>query len=206
MRHVLSDAEMSEITEGVAQLERGTAGELVVLICERCDDYIGERLTLGVATMLLLSLLVYGVLPEAPAIWVLCGQGPVLAAVVLALSQPSLTRWIVPRSRQVEAVRSRARQLFVEFGVTETRDRSGVLLLLSETERRIELLADRGIHERVGAEAWQRTVDAVVDSIRKRRARAGLLSAVESIGALLSEHFPPRANDSNELPDAVKRV
>jgi putative membrane protein len=90
--------------------------------------------------------------------------------------------------------------------VTETRERSGVLLFLSEAERRVELLADRGIHERVGTEDWQALVNAVVESIRTGHAGDGIASAVDAIGARLAQHFPPSPDDINELPDEPRRV
>jgi putative membrane protein len=118
----------------------------------------------------------------------------------------AVTRRLVPVGAQREAVRARAEQSFLEQGVTETRERSGVLLFLSEAERRVELLADRGIHERVGTEAWQALVNAVVDSIRTGQAGAGIASAVDAIGAHLAQYFPPSPGDTNELADAPRRV
>jgi putative membrane protein len=103
-------------------------------------------------------------------------------------------------------VKARAEQLFIEEGVTETRERSGVLLYLSEAEHRVELLADRGIHERVGAETWQRLVDEVVIGIRAGHAMDGIVKAVDAIGASLAQHFPPSSDDVNELSNAPRRV
>jgi putative membrane protein len=107
---------------------------------------------------------------------------------------------------QRQKVAARARQLFVEHGITETRDRSGVLVYLSEAEHRIEILADRGVHQRVGAEGWQRMVDGVVKAIQQGEAGKGVLAAVDAIGAVLVEHFPRRTDDVNELSDAVVRL
>jgi putative membrane protein len=116
------------------------------------------------------------------------------------------TRTLVPEELCRQKVSARAKQLFLEHGVTETRDRSGVLVYLSEAEHRIEILADRGVHERVGKDGWQRTVDGVVQAIRAGQAGQGVLAAIETIGAALAEHFPPRPDDVNELSDAVVRL
>ena len=53
-------------------------------------------------------------------------------------------RLIVPSRYQQDCVSAKTKQAFIELGVTETRDRSGVLILLSEAEHRVEILADRG--------------------------------------------------------------
>jgi putative membrane protein len=118
----------------------------------------------------------------------------------------AVTRRLVSSQAQRAAVLARAEQSFLEQGVTETRDRSGVLLFLSEAERRVELLADRGIHERVGTEDWQMLVNDVVKAIREGRPGAGIAGAVDAIGARLAQHFPPRSDDVNELADEPRRV
>jgi putative membrane protein len=116
---------------------------------------------------------------------------------------PVLLRWITPRAVQRRAVSDRVKQLFLELGVIETRDRSGVLVFLSELERRVEILGDRGIHEHVGNEAWQAMVDELVGAIRGGRAADGLATIIGRIGRELAAKFPPRADDTNELPDQV---
>ena len=118
----------------------------------------------------------------------------------------AVLRGIVPEPVAAATVHARALQLFVERGIHETRDRSGVLILVSELERRVEILADRGIHERVEAGEWQRDVDELVSSIRGGHAADGVVAVVERIGGLLAQSFPPRADDENELPDEVLRI
>jgi putative membrane protein len=104
---------------------------------------------------------------------------------------------------QRRAVSDRVKQLFLELGIIETRDRSGVLVYLSELERRVEILADRGIHEHVGNQAWQAMVDELVGAIKGGRAAEGLATIIGRIGQELAAKFPPRPDDTNELPDEV---
>jgi putative membrane protein len=204
--HLLSAEETARVAEHVAAAERGTAGEIVVVLAERSAGYERQRAAVSFATTLLVAVALYRFVPELHELWLLCGQAP-LALVVWWLSgRRPLTRLLAPRAVQADAVRARSRQVFIEHGVTETRERSGVLLFLSEMERRVELLADRGIHERVGAELWQALVDDVVAEIRGGHAADGITRAVDVIGARLAEHFPPSAADTNELPDAPRHV
>jgi putative membrane protein len=206
MPHLLSKAEEAQVAEHVAAAERGTAGEIVVVISERSAPYERQRAAVSLALTLLVAVLIFEFAPSVPVLWLLCGQAPLFLAVWWLTAQLRLTRYLVPGAVRSEAVKARARQLFIEQGLTETRQRSGVLLYLSEEERAVELLADRGIHERVGSEEWQRTVDSVVNCIRGGRAAQGILGAVDAIGASLASHFPPAPDDVNELSDAVRRV
>jgi putative membrane protein len=206
MKHLLSAAEAASVAEHVARAELGTAGEIVVVLAERSSGYERQRVAVSFTATLLTALALYTFVPSIPELWVLCAQAPIMLFAWWFSGLPAVTRVFVPVSAQRAAVRARAEQSFLEQGVTETRERSGVLLFLSEAERRVELLADRGIHERVGTEDWQALVNAVVGAIRTGQAGAGIASAVDAIGARLAQYFPPSPDDINELPDAPRRV
>ncbi len=206
MAHLLSVEETARVAEHVAQAERGTAGEIVVVLAERSDGYDRQRAAASFTATLLCALLLYFFVPALPELWVLCAQAPIMVLFWWLTGQRPITRALVPGRLQRDAVLARAEQAFIEQGVTETRERSGVLLFLSETERRVELLADRGIHERVGTEVWQALVVDVVTAIRSGQAASGITRAVDAIGARLAEHFPPSPGDVNELSDAPRHV
>lgn len=206
MAHLLTEAEAATVAEHVAQAERSTAGEIVVVLAERSDGYERQRTAASYSATLLVALAVYTFVPSIPELWVLCGQAPLMLLFWWLSGLAGVTRRLVPARAQHAAVRARAEQSFIQQGVTETRDRSGVLLFLSETERRVELLADRGIHQRVGAEVWQALVNDVVAAIRGGRAAGGIISAVDAIGARLAQHFPPASDDTNELPNEPRQI
>jgi putative membrane protein len=206
MAHLLSTAEAATVAEHVARAERGTAGEIVVVLAKRSAGYEGQRVAASFTATLLVAMALYTFVPSLSELWVLCAEAPIMAGCWWLSGLPTVTHWLVSSGVQRAAVLARAEQSFLEQGVTETRDRSGVLLFLSEAERRVELLADRGIHERVGTEEWQMLVNDVVKAIREGRAGAGIAGAVDAIGARLAQHFPPRSDDVNELADAPRRV
>jgi putative membrane protein len=203
MRSILTDEERKRLLTLVAEAERGTAGELVTVVARQSAAYGGYRLGWATTLALLVAVVVHLVAPSVPADWLLGAQGPVALCLWWLFGRPILLRWITPRAVRRRAVSDRVKQLFLELGVTETRDRSGVLVYLSELERRVEILADRGIHEHVGDQAWQAMVDELVGAIQGGRAAEGLATIVERIGRELAAKFPPRADDTNELPDEV---
>lgn len=206
MAHLLTEAEAATVAEHVARAERGTAGEIVIVLAERSDGYERHRTAASFTATLITALALYTFVPSLPELWVLCAEAPVMLLFWWLSGLPGLTRTLVPARAQHAAVRARAEQSFIEQGVTETRDRSGVLLFLSELERRVELLADRGIHERVGADTWQALVNDVVAAIRTGHPLTGITGAVDAIGTRLAQHFPPAADDTNELPNEPRRV
>ena len=98
--------------------------------------------------------------------------------------------------------RERAIELFSSLRVWDTAGNSGVLLYLLLADRRIEIVADRGINQRVGSETWRAIAQQIEAHFRAGDFRRGVLEGLQQISALLETHFPKSANDTNELPDA----
>jgi uncharacterized membrane protein len=108
------------------------------------------------------------------------------------------TPWAVLNGLQP---RERAQQLFSLLRVWDTRDNSGVLLYLQLAERRVEIVADRGISARVAPEAWQAMCAQFALDVHAMPAEAAVLGCLGRINALLVEHFPAAADNPRELPD-----
>lgn len=102
-----------------------------------------------------------------------------------------------------EKVRNRALRHFTESGVYSTRDHTGILIFISLMEKRVELLADQGISEKIPQDEWDDLVAALSRAMRDGQLADGLCTAVDSCGKKLSKHFPIKSDDSNELSDSV---
>ncbi|HEU4438667.1 MAG TPA: TPM domain-containing protein [Methylomirabilota bacterium] len=98
---------------------------------------------------------------------------------------------------------ARAIEVFERLGMHHTAERHGVLVYVSIEDHKLAVIGDRGIHERVGQDYWQRLVEAVLGHFREARPRDGLTLAVGELGSVLRRHFPRRPDDVNELPDRV---
>ncbi len=98
---------------------------------------------------------------------------------------------------------ARAVNLFERLALHRTRHRNGVLIYVAVEDRKLAVVGDTAIHERVGETYWQRLVDATLDHLRGARPRDGLVEAVRDVGAVLRVHFPRGPEDLNELSDEV---
>ena len=100
--------------------------------------------------------------------------------------------------------RERALAMFGKLGVWDTEANNGVLIYLLLAERRIEIIADRGLSRRVGAAHWQAITEQMREAFRAGRFEDGLNAAVDAVSQALREHFPlaPGQANPNELPDA----
>ena len=101
------------------------------------------------------------------------------------------------------SARERAIEHFTRLRVWDTDDNAGVLVYLLLADRRVEIVADRGIHARVGDTAWETICGEMQREFAAGRFEAGVLGGLASIGDLLAAHFPAGPDDNpNELPDA----
>jgi uncharacterized membrane protein len=97
--------------------------------------------------------------------------------------------------------RARAVEVFSRLRVWDTEENSGVLIYLQMVDRRIEIVADRGINRVIEQSQWDSICRRMEAAFRDGRFETGALAAIEEITALLARHFPPGKDNPNELPD-----
>lgn len=99
--------------------------------------------------------------------------------------------------------RERAIELFSILRVWDTEKNTGVLIYLQFVDRKIEIVADRGISARVRQQEWDAACVVMASEFREGRFEQGTLAGIEYLTALLKKHLPPPpAGDRDELPDA----
>ena len=106
-----------------------------------------------------------------------------------------------------QAARARAIEHFTRLRIWDTEDNAGVLIYLLLADRRVEIVADRGIHGRVGETAWETICGAMQQEFAAGRFEAGMIAGLAAVSDLLAQHFPSQGgegagNNPNELPDA----
>jgi len=191
------------IEQAVHEAERRTSGEIVPVVTDRSYDYAGVRavaaaLLAFAASAVVLALPVDAVLCVPPAQVIAFALGYWLAG------RRALLRQLIPNDIREQAVDRGARLAFLEHGLVETRDRTGILIYISLLEHRVEVLADRGIDRVVEPGTWDGVVDTILQGIAESRAEEGLVEAIRMCGDLLSAAFPPRPDDTNELPNRLR--
>jgi hypothetical protein len=97
--------------------------------------------------------------------------------------------------------RQRAEALFAQLHVWDTEHNSGVLIYVQLADRRIEIVADRGIAAKVEQAEWDAVCRSMERAFRERLFLEGSLQAVEAVTRIQARQFPPRGRNRNELPD-----
>ncbi|WP_315796990.1 TPM domain-containing protein [Bradyrhizobium sp. SZCCHNRI3043] len=98
--------------------------------------------------------------------------------------------------------RERALDLFSHLRIWDTAHNNGVLIYLLLADRDVEIIADRGIHDRVGAAGWEAICRAMEAEFRQGHFEQGVMQGISAVSRELARHYPPHAGDPNELPDA----
>lgn len=100
-----------------------------------------------------------------------------------------------------QSPRDRAAELFAQLRVWDTAENSGILIYVQLADRRVEILADRGIAACVAQAEWDATCRGMEECFRRGQWREGALQAVTRATELLAAHFPAGEHNPNELPD-----
>ena len=192
------------ISAAIREVERTTAGEVAVMVVDESDSYPEGRMLVGIASGGLVALAV-GEYFFADSLW----HFALLAALTIPIfgwlagyCMP-LKRFFIADARLAAQVEKRALAAFYEKGLYKTRDASGVLFFISLFERRVWVLADKGIYEKISQETLAEHAKVVAAAVKSGQAAAVLCEQIRAVGLVLTEHFPIKAGDTNELTDEV---
>jgi uncharacterized membrane protein len=119
--------------------------------------------------------------------------GEVRFAIETALPWASLWHDVSPRARAIE--------LFAQLGIWDTQSNNGVLIYVLRADRAVEIIADRGINERVSLAEWESVCREVETQYRAGHYVEGSRAAVAGVARLLAQHFPAARTSGNELPN-----
>ena len=100
-------------------------------------------------------------------------------------------------------LRSLAEKEFYRLNMHQTRDKTGILLFFLLGERQFYILADEGINEKVSGDVWAKISKDIQQNFKNGYFSQGIIKGIESVGELLSEYFPIKPDDKNELTNRV---
>jgi putative membrane protein len=228
---VLSVDQRDRISAAIEAAEAGTSGEIFCVIAHKSGDYGWTTLVYGIVFALLapIFMLAIGLNPLVLADWFtrLFGGGwsvgvgasakdeaAVGMAIVVAIQtfifiivsslglNGDFREAMTPRFIKRNNVHRAALEQFLAHGIHLTQGRTGVLIFASLSEHQAEIVADTAIYAKVDPNVWREAIHALLQGARSGDLTAGIVSAVQLSGRVLSEHFPPN-NDTNELPNKV---
>ncbi len=185
----------------VKEIERNTDAELVIVVRARSANYahadylFGFLLALAVLVFLIFSPFSFPefLVPIDIAVAFVIGS-------IISWRSNFLRRLFSKERFRKHSVRTSAAAMFYEAGIANTNAEMGVLIYLSLMERRLELIADRGVLKLVPAQDWNRELFDL-HQIGKNPDPKTFQNAIEKFGKVLATYVPATGENPNELPD-----
>ena len=197
---LLNPQQQQQVAAAIQQAERHTDAELVTVLAPQADDYTYIPLLWAG----LLALIIPGAINYFPGFLdmhslVLCQWAVFIALALLFRTAPLRSR-LVPRAVRFWRASNLARRQFLEQNLHHTDGETGMLIFVSEAERYVEILVDRGIAQRIPDSTWESIVVDFTQQVKRGDITAGFLGCIEACGAQLREHIPA-SREKNELPN-----
>ncbi|MBN2618931.1 MAG: TPM domain-containing protein [Spirochaetales bacterium] len=214
-----TEEDFKRINNAVKIAESKTSGEIATAIIKESSDYAFYELffSLIVGGIYFIVLTIFSGRIEgfiSSLFWGTTGfhfmifTGVSLFLVIglsyLIANLPGVDRLIIPKKIMEQRVNNRALRYFIESGTCYTKDRTGVLIFISELERKVILLADKGINDKIPQERWDGIVAEIILGIKGKMVVDSIVSAVIECGNILTDHFPIQSDDVNELSDDIR--
>ncbi len=199
---LLNESAQQQVAAAIARVESQTDAELVTVLAPRADDYAYIPLLWAG----LIALLVPGVINYYPG-WLsahqlLMAQWLTFIVVGLLFRLPAITTRLIPRRVRHWRAANLARRQFLERKLHHTVGGTGVLIFVSEAERYVEILVDRGISQRISDDTWKAIVADFTGAVGRGQTLQGFLTCIEACGEHLKRHVP-LTQVRNELPDRL---
>lgn len=196
--------EEKRITETIKKTEKKTIGEIAVMVVDSSDQY-PEAEAIGSIFMssLISMILTTGFFHQN--MWAFIFFCILLFFPITFFFRrfPALKTLFISPDRAEYCVYERAIKGFYEKKLYKTKMHTGVLFFISLLEKKVWVLADEGIYKKIQQEALNTHAQRIAEGIKNNKACDALCSSIEEIGEILTEHFPYKADDINELTDRV---
>jgi putative membrane protein len=220
-----SDSDRARIAAAVAEAERTTSGEIIIVLAREVSDYrdvplawaagaalVGAPLAaaLGLRPFLSGWSAAHAAAFEHNLLGVISAYAGVQAAmfigVYLIAAWAPVRRLLTPPAVRRERAHKAAMAQFLATGLDGSLRRTGVLIFVGLEDHVVEVIADELIHEKVGAGPWNAAIAAMQAALKRGALADGVVEGVRLCGKTLAQHFPPRAGDENDIADAPRVI
>jgi len=93
--------------------------------------------------------------------------------------------------------------IFNKLKMYQTRDRNGVLIYISFSDRKLAIIGDEGINNVVPTDFWESTKNELIFRFKRNEFAQGIIDAVTEAGKQLKQYFPVKLDDKNELSNEI---
>lgn len=217
-RYSFTDENLKKIQEAVAKAEKNTDGEIALAVTPSCNSYGFWELLFAVVMGLITSacLIPFSSNIKSFLDWIYWDTNDyhfsfwLLFTVFVSIlffyfiaNIPFIDRLIIPKIVRNRAVYNKAIKTFVHSGVYKTKSNTGILLFFSIFERKIQIITDVGIANKIPNETWKSLALSLAEGFKSKNPTEVIIKSVEECAELLTKEFPCQKENPNELPDGL---
>lgn len=206
----LTEREQQQITETVRTAEKKTSGEIVPMVVSKSGDYpqatIVCALSLSLPISIILAVIVGKMVWIGPdSMWLFLSFFAVTMGVTYLLTQKNdtLRSYFIKQAHVETQVEKSALAAFYGQKLYKTAANNGILLYISVLEKKVWILADSGINEKIEQSTWDSVVKDLASGIQENNQCEAICAAVTRVGDILKEHFPYQKDDEDELHNLI---
>ena len=225
MEHNLTIDDRAKIAQAIESAEANTSGEIYCIVARKSASYYWVILAWGMLWALFVPALLawlnidlaqalFGQFQEwsshsrnevnSDNIYVILTMQAIIFIIASLLGRMrALQMAIVPKFVKRQSVHKSSLDQFMGHGIHQTDARTGVLIYVSLAEHMVEIVADKGIYSKVDKSVWGDAVAKILVKTKLGDITGGLIGGIALSGEILAQHFPPSANDENEITDGV---
>jgi len=207
MKYSLNDEERDRLNQYVADAEKHTGAQIVLAVVNRGDAYAEipwKAFALSASLAGLLTFVMNLLYPlTSPVTAALLAIVMMLAAgagfALLTVFVPDFARLFLPAHRAEIETRQYAESLFLSRQLFAARERKAVLLLVSLFERRIVVLPDTGLIQKINSAATEKIIQCM-----RMDLKAGQTGRALEAGLHKLEEMIMQPEGVSELPNVIE--
>jgi len=204
----------NKITEAIKKAEKKTGCEIVPYFTERSDDYEVARITQSTSLGIIATLVSIFFSFNMTSYPIIIGKLiPLMIGFSISLSlyflcgfQFACRRFFLTNKIKQQKTYAKAKQVFYEQEIYDTKKRNGILIYFSFFERKIHLLADKGLNK-IPNNEWQLITKNLAQGVgfEKNNVTNSLIIAIEETGKLIKNYKLVTKKKKNMIKDQLRR-
>ncbi len=201
---MISQKDQTEISKIIDVAEERTRAELIPMVVTKSDAYPAAHFRCAILMSFIFTVALYlsplNILNPIYFIWI---QIPGFVIGYFLANIDMVARFFVTNKEMEEEVYQRALEAFFEHNLHSTDAHLGVLLFISRFEKKVKIISDRGIKEKIADEKWQTIIEVFKKEARSSNYIEPLKASIPRIADVLALHFPHTGNNKNEIRNHI---
>lgn len=102
-----------------------------------------------------------------------------------------------------KTTREFAEDEFLRAGIGNTADKTGILIFILLSEKQFYILADKKISDKIPQTTFDNIANKMSNQFESGKFTTGIINCIDTLSELLSQDFPIKPDDSDELSNKV---